>query len=173
MKKKMRIFQMIHKSEFRTFILFRNISRPKFFKTFCNNDRNIQIQTVNNNVLCCWFSINILGDKLSNQNLHFFINFRKIVHMDSSEDTWEYQRIVDLILEITSTTSIDKSSTFKCILKCNFRIWVGKSKNDWFLIHVFNIIFCQGSRSRNSDENISSFNDIRNMSLNLLWVSNF
>jgi hypothetical protein len=67
--------------------------------------------------------------------------------LDASENSREHQGVVDLVLEITSSTSVDKGPILLCLIRENLRSWVSQGKDDGLIVHGLDPFSFQGSCS--------------------------
>ena len=129
----------------------------KLFQSFCDLNWHISVQTVRDDVLDCHVADHAVGDQLSGGQFHLVCDTGQIMQMDASEDAGEDQRVVDLVLEITSSTSIDESSRFVGFVGQDFRVWVSHGENYAIFVHRLHPFLLQCPSDRNSNKYISPF----------------
>mmetsp|Transcript_40892 Transcript_40892/g.47539 ORF Transcript_40892/g.47539 Transcript_40892/m.47539 type:complete len:233 (+) Transcript_40892:438-1136(+) len=105
------------------------------------------------------------SNSISSSNLHFHIHLSGLDVQSASEDTWEGERVVDLVREVRSASSNDVSASSESFIRHDFRNRVCKSKHNWLLSHSLNHVFSKHSRSRDTNEHINSLNDLLQRSL--------
>ena len=81
-----------------------------FSNLLCNFNGNVFVQTVRNDITSRGLPFDTRSNGLSSFNLHFIGDSFDSVLGDSSKNSRKDQRIVDLILEIASSASIDPST---------------------------------------------------------------
>ena len=147
-----------------------NWSVFKLFQSFCDLNWHISVQTVRDDVLDCHVADHAVGDQLSGGQFHLVCDTGQIMQMDASEDAGEDQRVVDLVLEITSSTSIDESSRFVGFVGQDFRVWVSHGENYAIFVHRLHPFLLQCPSDRNSNKYISPFDHFFQVPWDLAFV---
>lgn len=83
---------------------------------------------------------------------------------NSAEDAREDQRVIDLVLEIASAASVDPCARALRIFRQDFRDGVGQGKDYAFLSHLRYPMSSKRLLLRNSNEDISASDHIRQQS---------
>lgn len=143
-------------------IVLRSLFLESFSQLFCDFQSHISIQTVRNNVIDWWGFSEAFCNCLGGINFHILCNLWQGVFQDSFENTWEHQWVVDLVLEVTSSTCIYKCATLFGLVWEYFWIWICQGKNYWFFVHFFYRFLFQYFAHWNSNEYVcSAYNIIK------------
>ena len=137
---------------------------------------NIFVQTIRDYIVLSWLSFDTQSNSFCCFDFHLISYSLDSMLRNSSEDTWEHQRVVDLVFKVTSSAAVNPSSRSFGIFWKNLWNRIGQSKNNAFICHLGNPVTSQSFFLRNSNEYISSNNNIPKLSLFPLKVcdlSNF
>ena len=115
------------------------------------------IQTCDDDQIGCQLFIQTFWDSNGSFDFHVHCDLFDVVIFNPLKNSRKHQRVVDLVLEIASATSVNKCSVFLSLFRQYLWHWVGKCEDDRFFHRFYPFAF-KYSRSWYSDEYIGSFN---------------
>jgi hypothetical protein len=105
------------------------------------------VQTFRDDIFTFRGAIEAFGQGDGSLELHFLGYLLQMVFLDASEDSRENEGVVDLVLEVTSPTSIDEGTISLCLFRQYFRDWVGQREDNRLFIHRLNPFALQSTFS--------------------------
>ena len=120
-------------------------SRFVFLESLCDFDGHIAVQAIGDDVFLAKLFLDAAGDELGSSQLHLVGDGREVMHVQPPEDAWENQRVVDLVLVVAPSASIDECSCFVCFFWQDFWVWVGHRENYAVFVHLLQPFLLQSS----------------------------